>query len=997
MDRSPDHLIENRGARAGFMLPSGEAMRRGVAGVRGAIGIVLAAFALGALVLVTYDNVRDVIESGRWVEHTRNVIGRLDRLRSLLKDAESGARGYVLTGDASHLAPYHAALAEAPGELDRIEELLRDNRGQRARARALRTHVSDRIAALEAIIAARDSGGLAAGAQAVAEGRGSAAMEAIQKTASEMEVAERALLSARTGSFERQARWTVVWLVLGATLLFLFLALIWALVRLDLLKRHEAEDQLRLSEAELRTTLRSIGDGVIATDAAGRITLMNAVAQRLTGWSETEALGRDAPEVFRIANEDTGEPLESPIARVLADGLVAGLANHTVLLSRTGARVPIADSGAPIPGETGELKGAVLVFRDIGEKRLAERENQRLAAIIASSEDAILGESLEGKITAWNAAAERLFGYSAAEVMGKSVGVLEPPDFEEATGSKLGRIRRGERVQVFDTTRVTKEGKSIPVSISVSPIRDAEGTVIGASKIVRDITERKNAELALRASEERFRVLSDAVASLVWVCDERGSVTSVNRPWRDFSGRADGSGGPWTELVHPQDLPASLAKWQVCLATGEGFEAELRLRGRDGTYRWFVARVSRIPSRPGPIWVGTAADVDELKNTAAALQEAKEAAEEAAHAKDRFLAVLSHELRTPLTPALVAAQALERRRDLPEDARESASLISRNVELEALLVDDLLDLTKIARGMVELRRQSVDLHELVRQVLDVCRSDLLGRRQNLTLELAAAVHHTDGDSARLQQVFWNLLKNAIKFTPVGGAIAVRSENPQSGKIRISVTDTGIGIPAGILPRIFQPFERGRKTVSPRVSGLGLGLSISRTLVELHGGEIRVESDGEGKGAKFTVELAAFVEKALVPAVKRAGPRRARRLSILLVEDHPDTAGALADLLQQEGHSVTVADSTAAAVEAFRTVPYDLLITDLGLPDGSGHDLLGRLREIRPVEGIVLSGYGMDADVAKSRSAGFAHHLTKPVPIGKLLRTLSEIETPAETG
>jgi PAS domain S-box-containing protein len=961
-------------------------------GLRTSVGIALAALVLGALVVVTYRNVREVIEAGRWVEHTRDVIGQLDRLRALLKDAESGARAYVLTGLPDSLEPYQAALDEAPPIGDRILSLVRDSRDQAERARALRLHVGEKLDALKEIVAARESGGLEAGARAVAEGRGMREMKAVEDVADGMEAAERSLLTMRTGNFERVARGSLIALAIGAALLFAFLALIGALLRMDLVKRHEAEEQLRLSETELRTTLRSIGDGVIATDAAGRIVLMNSVAEKLTGWPEAEAIGRDVSDVFRVARESTGEPVENPITRVLAERRAAELANHTVLIQRTGERIPIADSGAPIQSDSGELKGAVLVFRDIGERRSAERELQRLAAIVSSSEDAIVGETLDGRITDWNVAAERLFGYSSAEVIGRPIGLLEPPDSEESTGIRLGRIRRGERVQVFDTTRVTKDGERVPVSVSVSPIRDFDGAVVGASKIVRDIRNRKNAELALRASEERFRVLSDAVASLVWACDERGSVTDVNRPWRDFTGQEEGqTSESWTAIVHPDDQPATLAKWQVCVANGEPFEADVRLRRKDGAYRWFAARASRIPSRSGPIWVGTAADVDDLKTAASALRKAKEAAEEAAHAKDRFLAVLSHELRTPLTPALVASQTLERRRDLPEEVRQSAALIRRNVELEALLVDDLLDLTKIERGMVEIRRQSVDIHELVRQVADICRSDLHGRRQTLSVELAAAVHHTDGDPARLQQVFWNLLKNAIKFTPVGGSIFVRSENAEPDRIRVSVKDSGIGIPAGILPRIFHPFERGHQTISPRLSGLGLGLSISRTLIELHGGTIHAESEGEGKGATFSVELAAFVEKSVTPAVRRTGQRRARKLAILLVEDHTDTAGALADLLQQEGHSVTIADSTEAAVEAYQTTKYDLLITDLGLPDGNGHDLLGRLRQIRPVEGIVLSGYGMDADVAKSRAAGFAHHLTKPVQIGKLLSTLADIE------
>ncbi|HEY7575237.1 MAG TPA: PAS domain S-box protein [Thermoanaerobaculia bacterium] len=961
--------------------------------VRTGAGIALAAVVLVGLSVLTWRNTLELIQAGRWVDHTRNVLGQIDELLSNLRDAEGSSRGYVLTSDPDLLGRYRTSLARSRESEARLEALTADNEVQNDRLVSLKESVDAKIFAMDRDVEISQREGRDAGAESVRAGAGRQAMDEVLRKGGEMSLAEKELLRIRSGEYEKIVRRTLLSLGLGAILLFTFFGVIWALVRMDLLKRHEAEDQLRQSEAELRTTLRSIGDGVIATDAWGRVVLMNAVAEALTGWSEAAAMGKSASDVFRIVNEDTGAPVESPIERVLREGVAVELSNHTVLVPLSGDAIPIADSGAPIRDAKGKIQGAVLVFRDITEKRRAERDVQRLAAIVSSSEDAIVAESLDGTITAWNAAAERLFGFTAAEVLGKSVALLESPGFEETTMSRLGRIRKGERVMQFDTTRVHRDGHRVSVSVSVSPIRDAEGTVVGASKVIRDITERKEVELALRASEHRFRTLSDSVASFVWVANDRGEVTYWNRRWYESTGAApeESLGESWQAFVHPEDQPSVAANWQSAIAGGAPFQAEVRFRGRDGEYRWRVARAMRIDSGGTILWIGTATDVDDLKKTAEALHSAKEAAEQAAQAKDQFLAVLSHELRTPLTPALATAQVLERRRDLPAGVAEAISLIRRNVELEALLVDDLLDLTKIARGMIELKREPVDLHELMHRVIEICRSELLGRRQTLSVGLEAREHHAHADPARMQQVLWNLLKNAIKFTAVGGEITVRSENPAGGKIRLSVQDTGIGIPAGILPRIFEPFERGPRTVSPRAGGLGLGLSISKTLVELHGGTVRAESAGEGKGSTFSIELSAYQEKSVAPASTRRGPSRAaQKLAVLLVEDHADTASALAHLLSEEGHSVTVADSIEAAMEVFTGSAFDVLITDLGLPDGSGHDLLSRLRSIRPVAGIVLSGYGMDADIARSREAGFHEHLTKPVNIGRLLRALDEI-------
>jgi two-component system CheB/CheR fusion protein len=383
-------------------------------------------------------------------------------------------------------------------------------------------------------------------------------------------------------------------------------------------------------------------------------------------------------------------------------------------------------------------------------------------------------------------------------------------------------------------------------------------------------------------------------------------------------------------------------------------------------------------------------EITERKRVEAELLQAKEAAEAANRAKDRFLAALSHELRTPLTPVLARVSNLERESDLGGRLRRELAVIRRNVELEARLIDDLLDLTRITRGKLELRCSAGDLRAFVEHAVETCRSQSLAAKElRLSVELAAKEHRVLADGPRMTQVFWNLLENAVKFTPRGGEIRVRSSHEDDAFVAVEVADTGIGIEPELLPRIFDAFEQGQR--SPSYGGLGLGLAISKSIVELHGGTLTAASGGAERGATFKVRLPrapaglpvtqAGMPGALVESEAPAG----RPLRLLLVEDHPDTADAMADLLRARGHEVLVAGCVAEALAcaAAHQHALDLVISDLGLPDGHGCDLMRELAARYRLPGIALSGFGTDEDVRRSREAGFARHLTKPVNIQAL--------------
>ncbi len=393
--------------------------------------------------------------------------------------------------------------------------------------------------------------------------------------------------------------------------------------------------------------------------------------------------------------------------------------------------------------------------------------------------------------------------------------------------------------------------------------------------------------------------------------------------------------------------------------------------------------------------------LDQIEGSHAEVERARDEAVAASRAKDDFLAALSHELRTPLNPVLLLASDATTRPDLPEAVREDFDLIRRNIELEARLIDDLLDLTRITRGKLTLDQRLIDPQAALRDAITTVRADAVAKNIHFSLNFDASQPQVMGDPVRLQQIFWNILKNAVKFTPEGGAIAVdvRAE-PPAVRLLISIADNVIWLTAEELPRIFQTFAQGLHANDGgphRFGGLGLGLAISRTLAELHAGTIRARSAGRGQGATFVVELplaaAAAPGPAAAPApaapggAAAAGPGRC----ILLVEDHAPTRTVLAQMLRSRGYRVLAAGSLAEARTCVRSGrEFDLLISDIGLPDGTGYELMAELSAQRPLKGIALTGYGMEHDLADSRAAGFRAHLTKPVGIQMIDEAMADL-------
>jgi PAS domain S-box-containing protein len=1207
--------------------------------------------------------------------------------------------------------------------------------------------------------------------------------------------------------------------VFGFTLIVLLSGAILAVITSIVVSRGILRDGRTIAEQgeRLRTTLASIGDGVIATDAAGRITKMNAVAESLTGWTDDEAAGRPLSDVFHILNEQSRLPVENPAEQALREGETVRLANHTILIAKDGTERAIDDSAAPIRCKVGEIVGAVLVFRDVTERRRiasgirrserelseffdnasvpihwlgpdgkiiranpselrmlgyeeeqfvgrpvsdfygetavinemlvrladaetvreqpawvcckdgsvrdvlidasaffedgklvrsswftrdvtvlkrAQQAQARLAAIVRSSDDAIVGKNLDGIVQSWNDSAERIFGYTAGEAVGRHISFLIPADRLYEEDEILTKIRAGEAIDHFESVRVRKDGRRVQVSLTISPIRDDSGRIIGASKIARDITSRKYAEQQLReseerfrtladsapmliwmtgadkratwfnkvwldfvgpgseeepgdwaanihtddlgsslagyseffdrrepfvmefrlrrndgnhrwmicrgvtrfapdgtflgylascadihdrvlaeealrrkssaletihrvnlslvgdlkldsliqsvtdsatavtraqfgafffnvfdargesymlyslsgapreaferfglprktavfaptfegrgvlrsddvtkdprygkmaphhglpeghlpvrsylavpvvsrsgevhgglffghpeagvfdeqdeqivvgiaaqaavaidnarlyeqlrASEERFRVLSETIPAIIWACRPDGSIFYLNRAWLELTGQsADESfGSGWTEMVHPEDRPRVLEQWRRSMQTGEILEGEVRYLRHDGRYRWHFFRGTPVRNEEGAIsaWHGASLDIQEQKS-------AEEALRDADRRKDEFLATLSHELRNPLAPISMGLEVLKTFAGDAAKVEETRSMMERQTRQLVRLVDDLLDVSRITRGKLELRRTTVRLRDVIASAIEA--SQVFIDRAGHTLEVSLPEQPVwiNADPNRLAQVISNLVINAAKYTPDGGRIELSVKREGDSRVVVlSVADNGVGIPPEMLDRIFEMFTQVVDSSKPSSSGLGIGLTLVQSLVQMHGGTVEASSGGLNQGSEFRVRLPIVAPPPkLTEATAPAKPAVKVRHRVLVVDDNKTAAEMLGMVVEMLGHEVRTANDGGEALEVgARYLPH-LILMDLGMPNLDGYEAA---REVRKREWgkstllVALTGWDQEQHRNRTREAGFDYHLVKPGEIADLQTLFQELE------
>lgn len=648
------------------------------------------------------------------------------------------------------------------------------------------------------------------------------------------------------------------------------------------------------------------------------------------------------------------------------------------------------------------------------EMALRESEERFQAAMVAVNGIVWTNDAqgmMQGEQPSWGA----FTGQTRAEYQGYGWTRAVHPEDATATLDAWKKAVAEKRLFCVEHRARRHDGQWRWFSVRAMPVLGEQGEIREWVGVHADITDHKQAAQALRESEKHFRNLADNLPQLAWIADmhTNGQINWFNRTWFTYTGTTleEMRGAGWRKVHHPEHAARVIEKFERHVREGLDWEDTFPLRRADGEFRWFLSRMKVIRNAAGEVTklFGTNTDITDQRAAADALALAKEKVEAASRAKDDFIAALSHELRTPLSPVLMAAAALVEDERLPVDAREQLKMIERNIALEARLIDDLLDLTAIARGKIQLRMETSDAHSLIGMAVEIVRAEAQAKGIHIERTFAARHSALRVDPARFQQVIWNLLRNAVKFTPNGGRISIETDEEKAPDeerwLQIKVVDSGIGIASELLDKIFMPFDQGSLTGAHRFGGLGLGLAIARTVVELHGGLISAQSDGANQGATFVVRLpgavypsSGFAESGPPfssnspsplsppsPSVKGICPQR-----LLLVEDHESTLKVLAGLLRRDGHQVVTATTVAGALAIAAANEFDLVISDLGLSDGTGHELMEKLRTNYGLKGVALTGYGMEEDVVRSRAAGFVAHLIKPIRIAELRLTLASL-------
>ena len=773
----------------------------------------------------------------------------------------------------------------------------------------------------------------------------------------------------------------------------------------EVARRKRAEAHAGDVEQFLAATLASIDAGLIATDAAGNVTRMNAVAERITGWPRADALGRSYWEVFVCEDRPPIEAGRTVVDLLSAQGLDIDTTHRVSAVSRQGTRTPVEVKGALRRLSDGSTAGMLALIKDMTVVDRAEEIRRRLAAIVESSHDAIIGKTLDGRIISWNRAAADLFGYSEAEILGQSVQMLIPPERRAEEMDILTNLFDGRVVAPFDTVRLAKGGRRIELSVTISPIHDGSGRIIGGSKIARDIGPQRQMVAALRESEARLRFALEVGRIGDWELDLRtGAIRRSLRHDHCFgyeSLQSEWSIATLLEHVHPQDRDGVALSYRQGLLRSDDWRSEFRVVWPDQSVHWLSIHGStRYDTGDSNRMLGIVLDVTEQRHAEEArlhaqrLESENRQIQESNRSKSQFLANMSHELRSPLNAIIGFSDLLGSNGvDIaPAEQRQFIGHIATSGRHLLQLINDLLDLSKVESGKFEFFPEPVDLPALFADVRSVMFSLLQRKHQSLEIAVAPEVAAVVADPARLKQALFNYLSNAIKFSSEGGRIELRATAQGEGGFRIEVQDDGPGIAATDLPLLFVEFQQLDAGYTKRHQGTGLGLALTRRLVQAQGGSVGVCSV-VGEGSTFHLVLprspASMLDPAPMAQPGDAAVSSARLASqVLVIEDDRRGRSLMADALAFGGHRVDVAEDGAEALRQARAHEYDALTLDLMLASAGGLGTLAQIRRVAANAKAPVVAITLGESTAGTAGYSIADVLAKPLEPSEVITAMT---------
>ena len=761
---------------------------------------------------------------------------------------------------------------------------------------------------------------------------------------------------------------------------------------------------LEASEARYRRLFETAQDAIlILEEDSGKIMDANPFVIDMLGYSLDELIGKELWEIGLFSDK---EESKAAMEQLKKEGYIRY--EDMPLETKQGKRVDVefVSNSYTVDGR----KVIQCNIRDITERaeaaRVLEASEARYRRLFETAQDAILIlEEDSGKIMDANPFVIDLLGYSLDELIGKELWEIGLFSDKKESKAAMEQLKKEGYIRYEDMPLETKQGKRVEVEFVSNSYMVDDRKVIQCN--IRDITDRKWAEEAARISAERFRFLAESMPLMIFTAKPNGEIDYCNRQLTEFTGlqSEEVCNSGRRIFTHPDDVEEAAAQWRHSIESGEPFQLESRFRRRDGVYRWHLTRASAMRDAGGiVIWVGSSTDIDDRKSVEENLVRQYHESETLSRAKDEFLATSSHELRTPLTSILGWSELLVTGELDAETQREALDSIRQSAKAQSRLIDDMLDVSRLLTGKLELNREMVDVAATL--LLAIRAITPAAENKNIRVEKSFArdVSRVYGDATRLQQIFWNILSNAVKFTPAGGSIRVRLFSADS-QVEVEVSDTGKGISRDFLPRVFESLSQERGSSTRHHGGLGLGLSIVKRLVEMHGGTVRAESEGPGRGSTFMVFLPA---RRLITTMQRPGsdvsdatdaPARNETVSVtgmrvLVVDDEPHMRKLIATVLRGAGASVVTAPSAAEAFEQLSEQSFDVLVSDIAMPTEDGHSLARRVRarddDKSRIPAVALTAYGGPLQRQLALAAGFNDYVKKPFEPLDLVRAVAGV-------